>query len=368
MANLWAGQQDPLQQQQGARPPQTGGVDYMAGGAGGAAPPVGAGAGGAAPVGAGAGGASPVQLETSQPQTPVRTAQDFRNWATSRYGQAPTEAQLGQLAQRVGYTGGDINEDMWNRATQAADVMARQAGWQGAATATPTTPHTPGPGVAPPQTTAPQTQTSAPDPNQAALQQRIQQMLQTNTGDVNTTSQEYQSQRGAFDRGQQRQLERAKRAAAERSAGMGGAGMDAAMNQLDMEAAGQAGNFEAQLATQQIERQRDDLQNALQLAQQSGLAGEARQLQERLANLDAQLQTQGQNLGANMQQQGLNLQGELGRGDLDLRRYLGRGQLGLGLLGTLLGDQRSRDALGFNYAQLGNQINQQTLQQLLGAL
>ncbi len=305
----------------------------------------------AAPQTGGVDPLNPQPQPAAQPWYTQNDANQFQGWAQSRYGRQATPQELQQI--------GSNSTDMAS-AQSYADTLAQQQGWAPSPTQTPTTPYTPGPGVAPP-TAGTSTPPQGPaDPNQSALQARIQQMLQTNTGDVNTGSQEYQSQLGSFKRGQGSALERAKNAAAERAAGSGtlsSGGFDASQQALDMQAAGQAGDFEAGLASQQIQRQRDDVAQALQLAQQNGLSGEARQLQERLANLDS-----------NLRQQGMNLSGELGRSDLDLRRYLGRGQLGLGMLGTLLGNQRSQDALGFNYAQLGQQANQQALQALLGGL
>ena len=53
--------------------------------------------------------------------------------------------------------------------------------------------------------------------------------------------------------------------------------------------------------------------------------------------------------------------------DLQLRGTLGKGQLNLGLLQTLMGDQRSKDALGLGYAQLNQQSNQGLLNAILNA-
>jgi hypothetical protein len=238
---------------------------------------------------------------------------NYQAWAKNRYGREATASELAQI--------GANSTDMAS-AQAYSDSLAKGLGWAGPA------------GAAAPAAPSMEQQ------NQDLLQKRIQELLGTKIGDVDTTTQEYQSQRGAFDRGQGRAMETAKRNAASRRGASGNSGgFDSQMETLDSEAAGMAGNFEAQLATQQIGRQREDLQMALQMAQQSGMADEARALQEKLA-----------------------------QSDIELRKYLGKGQLGLGMLGTLLGNQRAQDALGFNYAQLGNQVNQQTLQQLLAGL
>lgn len=269
----------------------------------------------------------------------------FQNWLNTRYGRRATGDEMSAIAKGIGYGGGDISSDLMSRAQTYADDWAKRAG-------------IPIKNAAGTQSGIPQTRESEVDPNRAALQARIAQMLGANTGDVDTTTKEYQSQLGSFQRGQQRGIEAAKRAAAARAAGGQGSGASESEYQgIDTTAANAQGNFEAQLASQQIGRQREDLQNAMGLAQQAGLANESQRLQERLANLDA-----------NFRQQGLNLQGELGRGDLDLRRYLGRGQLGLGYLNAMLSDRQANNALGFNYADLQNRMNQGWLQQLLGGL
>ena len=313
-------EQDELQRQMGAgqQPPVNNmGLPPQTQDTGMASPQaLGAGAGGAAPpaLPAGAGGAAPQTAGAAQPWYTQGDIGTFQNWAQTRYGRQARPEELAQI--------GANSTDMASAQTYA-DTLARQQGWAGPAAPPPP----PGPTVA---------------SNSAQLQQRIAEMLRTQTGDVNTNSQEYQSQRGAFQRGQGRQLERAKNAAAERAASSGtlaSGGFEATQQGIDQAAAGQAGDFEAGLAVQQIGRQREDLQQAMQLAQQAGLATEARQLQEKL-----------------------------GQADLELRRYLGRGQLGLGMLGTLLNNQQAGNQLGFNYAQLQNQMNQQSLQQLLGGL
>lgn len=341
----------------------------------------------------------PPPAQPSQPQAPDQAGiTQFQNWAQQTFGRQATPQELQQIAVQIGYTGGPITPELMQRAQDAARQYAQSRGWQPPAAPTPapgpqqpqtpTTPHTPGPGVAPPTPPPAQAQT----PVDQALQQRILQMLGTNTGDVNTGSQEYQSQLGAFRRGQQRSIEQAKNAAAERAAGSGTlntGGFDAAQTGIDLAAAQGEGDFTAQLAGQQLSRQREDLQQALQLAQQSGLANEARQLQERLASVDANLRQQGLNLqgelgrsGINLQQQGLDLQRLLGTGDLDLRRLLGQGQLELGRgdldlrrllgLGQLdLGRQQiglGRDRLGLDYAQLAQQGDQALLQAILQGL
>jgi hypothetical protein len=237
----------------------------------------------------------------------------YQQWAQQRYGRQATPQELAQI--------GANSTDMAS-AQAYSDTLAQKLGW--------TPPGAPAAPAAP----------SAEQQNQDLLQKRIQEMLGRPAGDVDTGSQEYQSELGSFKRSQERQMHMAKRNAMARQGAAGGSGgFDSQMSSLDTEGANQVGDFEAGLAGKQIMRQREDLQNAMQLAQQSGMADEARALQEKL-----------------------------GMADVELRKYLGKGQLGLGMLGTLLGNQRAQDALGFNYAQLGQSMNQNMLQQLLAGL
>ena len=284
------------------------------------------------PGGATPGPAAPAPAGASQPWYGQQDVTNFQSWAQNRYGRQATPDELARI--------GGNSTDMAS-AQSYADTLARQQGWTGGGT----TPGAPAPGTP-----------ATPNPVDAQLQTRLMELLQTNTGDVNTGSQEYQSQLGSFKRSQGKAMEQAKNAAAERAAGggtLGSGGFDAAQGTIDLAGAQGVGDFEAQLAGQQLSRQREDLSQGLQLAQQSGLAREARDLQERLSGVDA-----------NLRQQGINLQGELGRGDLDLRRLLGTGQLDLSRQQLGLG----RDQLGFNYAQLGQQADQSALQQLLAGL
>ncbi len=52
---------------------------------------------------------------------------------------------------------------------------------------------------------------------------------------------------------------------------------------------------------------------------------------------------------------------------MTMQNRLGQGQLGLGLLQALMGDRRAGDALGFNYASLGQQGNSDLMRMILGA-
>ena len=114
---------------------------------------------------------------------------------------------------------------------------------------------------------------------------------------------------------QQRNQERNRRVNAERAAatGRGESGyLDNLINQGVQEQGFNTAQFNANLLGGEMNKRREELQAALQLASATGNAEAARELQQRLAQVSAM-----------MQQQGLNLQGQLGFGDLDLRWALG---------------------------------------------
>lgn len=270
----------------------------------------------------------PAPANPPPPMTQQQGVDAFQQWAQSRYGRQATGQELQTIAGRINYTGGDLSQQQLSQAQQVADEMARAMGWQGPA-GTPAAPQAP----------APQQQMQ-----DAATQRLIQMLTAGDTVDPNSPA--MAAQRNTFARANQQGTERARLAASERAAARGTlntGGYDASQVGLEQQAAGRQADYEAGLMAQELQGQRDRTMQALQLAQQAGLAGEARQLQERLANLDATLR-----------REGYNLQGQLGRG-----------QLALGYLNAMLNNQQANNALGFNYTALQNSANQQAMQNLL---
>lgn len=142
---------------------------------------------------------------------------------------------------------------------------------------------------------------------------------------------------------QQRNQERNRRSAAERAAATGLSSSGALDRKIEQGVQAQRFNtaqYNANLLGRELERRRNELLSALQLASATGNQEATRELQARLAQVSAQ-----------MQQQGLNLQGQLGRGDLDLR-----------MLQTLLGNDQFYDQLGINTALNLEGLNQNALQ------
>jgi hypothetical protein len=162
----------------------------------------------------------------------------------------------------------------------------------------------------------------------------------------------------AFKTAQQRSMERNKAQLAESAALEGTSTSGGALADrigLEQGRASAEGGFEASLVGQQLMQQREQLMQAMALAQQYGTAQDQMALQEKLTQLNLALQKEGMTVDADLRRRALDLQGSLGQGDLALRRLLGEGQLGLG-----------RDNLGFNYAQLQAMLNRDSLMALLG--
>ena len=258
----------------------------------------------------------------------------FQSWASQTYGRQATPEELNQIATQIGYTGGTITPQVMQQAQTAAQQIAATKGAPAPAPAAPAAP------VAP---TLPQQQAQT----QSQVQTVLQDLLAKNPGTVDPNSAEMRQQRGAFQRQQQRAIERARLASAERNNATGATGaLDGDVNRINLSAADQAGNFEAGLVTQELGAQRQQLMQALEIAASQGDRQAVVALQERLGLLDATLRREG----------------------YSLQERLGRGQLGLGLLEAQMRDRQQNNALGFNYAQLGNQSNTALMQSLIQGL
>jgi len=147
--------------------------------------------------------------------------------------------------------------------------------------------------------------------------------------------------------GAQRGQERNRLKAAERAAATGQSEsgyLDNLINQGVQNQGMQTAGFNANLLGGEMNKRREELQAALQLASATGNQEAARELQNRLAQASAM-----------MGQQSLNLQGQLGQGDLSLR-----------LMQTLFGQDNFYDQLGVNTALGMEGLNQSALRQILG--
>lgn len=274
----------------------------------------------------------------SQPQQ-TYGVNDFNQWATQRYGRAPTEAEYAKIGAHVGAptANGAYSAGQFQSAQTFADQLATQMGWKA-------------PGAA----AAPAPTASTPDPNlptNTAAQTALQQLIATGnipstSSAIDTSTPAFQAQRANFDRQNEASTTRARLASAERAAAgntLGTGGFSADQAGAENAAADRKAQFEADLYKGELQDQRSRVMQALELATQSGNAALSRQLQEKLGLLDNQLRNE----------------------SLKAQTALGKGQLSLGLLQALLGDQRAKDALGFNYANLGVNANQNFMNSIL---
>lgn len=160
---------------------------------------------------------------------------------------------------------------------------------------------------------------------QAATRRALLGMLGKNPDDVSLNDPALKNQMDAFSLGQQRSIDRQRAALAERGAASGGGmtgGFDSAV-QNAVERAGEAESaFGSELVAREMQAQRAQLMQALQLAAQRGDAAAQRDLQMKLAVMDNAL-----------------------------RSKLGMGQLGLGYAQLGAGQQNFYDSLGWQMGQ-----------------
>ncbi len=171
---------------------------------------------------------------------------------------------------------------------------------------------------------------------------RLLQLMGQNTGDVQLTDPNLQPQMAAYEKTAQRGNMSNRAALAERmtAEGLGSSGaMDAGIERGNQNTADATAGYGARLVGEEVKARRTEVMQALQLAMQLGATEEENALRRELAQLDAQLRTSA----------------------LDVSKGLGQGQLNLGLLNSLFGKQGQDDTLGFNYAQLLEQMNRSSL-------
>lgn len=158
-------------------------------------------------------------------------------------------------------------------------------------------------------------QTPTKTPIQSAYQDALLKYMGKSQETPSLTDSTLAPQVEVFRAGAQRGQERQRLAAAERAAA-NGQSESGYLDNLIMKGVQDQGmntaSFNANLLGGEMNKRREELQAALQLAAATGDAEAARELQTRLAQVSAA-----------MQQQGLNLQGQLGSGDLALRWGLG---------------------------------------------
>lgn len=144
-----------------------------------------------------------------------------------------------------------------------------------------------------------------------------------------------------------RELDRQVAQNAEESAYSGVSNVGGRERQMRAKAAEGEAQFIGNLTTQRMQDRRAELFQAMQLAASQGDSAAARELQLKLAQMDAALK-----------EKGIASQEALGGQDIALRRELGQGDLALRKLLGLSG-------IGFDYANLQQRANQDAYQSLL---
>ena len=221
---------------------------------------------------------------------------------------------------------------------------------------------------------------------QGMLRSSIMGLLGQNVNSASTQDADIAPQSAAFRAAAER-AEAKRRAETVHQAQRGGwgnsGGLDQRLDALSQQTGQAIGANDANLIGQKLETRRQQLNTAMGLAQQAGLADEANALQRQLANLDAQLQTRGQDiqfaglglqnnlanldastriylgdLNAQMQREGYSTQERLARLDAELRRYGIDTQGRLGELDTALRSQLGNRQIDLGYDQLGVDVGE----------
>jgi hypothetical protein len=183
-------------------------------------------------------------------------------------------------------------------------------------------------------------------------------------GDTLMTSPEAASQRIASQRGVERQMAQAAEDAA-RSGMAGSGGQDGIMRGIRQHAAEGESEFIGTLAIQKVQQQIEDKRFALQQAQQAGQFDKAQALQKELTQMQDATQRYGIQTGADTSRYGIDRSAETSKYGIDSNRSIARDQLGLGYAGLGQNDRQFNDRMGFDYTQLGANMNRDALLALL---
>jgi hypothetical protein len=250
------------------------------------------------------------------------------------------------------------------------------------------------------------------DPLDAAFRQQLLELLSRNPNQVSLTDADIAPQSAAFRAAQERAALKNRAGLMEGASAQGIADTEAtrAAGRAIEQQAGQAiGANDAALLTQSMQARREQLNQAMQIANARGMQREANDLARQVANLDAQIQTRGQDIsreGLEVQKQlatldtntkqyladldaklrregygtqerlaqldaevrklGIDTQGNIGNLEIALRRELGIGELNLGLLQALMQNQQFNNSLGFDIGKWQSVLNKEALMGALG--
>lgn len=251
----------------------------------------------------------PAQAPAAGGTDPAAAQQQLMSQFKTKFNRDMSPAEIAEFQRRIGYTaGGAITPEMM---TQGGSLINQYSGnmadYGGA----------------------------APQQGGNLSDQMLRQLIETGStpalSNVDPNNPAMVAQRAAFDRANSQATTRQRMAAGERGAArgtLGAGGFDAELAGIENNAGNQRANFESQLMRSELDGQR------------------GRVMQGMLGGLDANIRREG----------------------MGSQERLGKGQLSLGLLQSLMGNQRAQDALGFNYTQLNQQGNQFDISQLLNQL
>jgi hypothetical protein len=237
-------------------------------------------------------------------------------------------------------------------------------------------------------------------------------MLSQDPNAASVTDADIAPQARAFQAAQERSALKNRAGLMERASAEGIADTEATRNAgraIETQAGQAIGANDAALVGQKLQGRREQLNQAMQIANARGMQREAQDLQRQLANLDAELKTRGldvtregyqvqrdlasldtntkqylADLDGQLRQQGYSTQERLaamdaevrklgitsqeniGQLEIALRRELGIGELNLGYLQALMQNQQAGNRLGFDIGAWQSTMNRDALLAALG--
>lgn len=271
----------------------------------------------------------------------------YQQWAQQRYGRQATPQELQQLAGKVGYKGGPINEEMWKKAQEESDIMARSLGWNG--------PSAPPWSSEPGKINAVEGRMFGPQ-YQNPFQQQQQDMMRQLLGSGGSMNQTMQDQ--LFERQKEQSNALAKQfgmmgqqAAGARGFSSGGNAAQAAQSQVNSNLARELMGGRRDISAQAAQVNRQDQLNALNASMGLDQQGYQQFMGDRSASLQEWLAQrgdhwQGQNYG------------------LDNRRFLES----IRQFNQSLGEnsRQFNNQMGYNYANMNNNNQNDFMRYLMG--
>lgn len=250
------------------------------------------------------------------------------------------------------------------------------------------------------------------DPADDAFRAALLQQLSQDPNAASITDADIAPQQRAFQAATERAALKNRAGLMERASAEGIADTEATRNagrQIETQAGQAIGANDAALIGQKLQSRREQLNQAMQIANARGMQREAQDLQRQLANLDAELKTRGldvtregyqvqrdlaaldtntkqylADLDAQLRQQGygtqerlaamdaevrklgISSQENIGQLEIALRRELGIGELNLGYLQALMQNQQAGNRLGFDIGAWQSTMNRDALLAALG--